>query len=84
MKKLARASLSPAPLIYTSDLNSPANSAPQGADMKVLETPETAGSAANLTSEGTPEEAKVKANRKLFGRFFCCLCVPKTKETTSR
>lgn len=34
MKNLARASLSPAPLIYTSDLNSPANSAPQGADMK--------------------------------------------------
>lgn len=34
MKKLARASLSPAPPMYTTDLNSPANSAPQVADMK--------------------------------------------------
>lgn len=52
--------------------------------MKALEKPERAENAANLTSEGTPEEAKVKANRNLFGRFFCCLCVPRTNDTTSR
>lgn len=82
MKKLARVSLSSGFLIYTSDLNSPENSAPQGADMKALETPESAENAANLTSEGTHKE--VKANRNIFRRFFCCLCKPKTKDTMSR
>ncbi|XP_057611957.1 uncharacterized protein LOC130865096 isoform X2 [Chionomys nivalis] len=56
----------------------------EGADMKSLETPKSAENAANLTSEGTHKDAKVKATRNLFRRFFCCLCMPRTKETTSR
>ena len=60
MKTLARVSLSPAPLIYTSDLNSPANSASQGADMKSVKTHKEAENAANKTSEGPQEEARVE------------------------
>ena len=84
MKTLARVSLSPAPLIYTSDLNPPANSASQGADMKSLKTHKEAENAANKASEETQEEAKMEDNRNLFQRFFCCLCMPRTKDTTSR
>ncbi|KAM7330979.1 hypothetical protein ACRRTK_010168 [Alexandromys fortis] len=56
----------------------------EGADMKALETPESAENAANLTSERTHKEANVNANRNLFRRFFCCLCKPKKKDTASR
>ena len=48
MKKLARASLSPAPLIYTSDLNSSANSAPQDADMKAENVAKESSESANM------------------------------------
>ena len=84
MKNLARVSLSPAPLIYISDLNSPANSAPQGADMKAFNTHMETENAENKTSQETQQDPKMEDNRNLFRRFFCCLCMPRTKDTTSR
>ena len=84
MKTLARVSLSPAPLIYTSDLNSPAISAPQGADMKAFNTHMETENAENKTSQETQQDPKMEDNRNLFRRFFCCLCMPRTKDTTSR
>ena len=48
MKKLARVSLSPGPLIYTSDLKSPANSSPQGADMKAEDATKTSSETAKM------------------------------------
>ena len=61
-KQLARASLSPAHLIYTSDLNSPVNSTPQSVDLKAVKTSEKTENAASFCekSKGTHEEAEME------------------------
>lgn len=58
MKKVARASLCPAHLIYTSDINSPVNSAPQGDGVKALDTSKETSASLGVTSERTHVEAE--------------------------
>lgn len=68
MRKVARASLGPAHLTYTSDMNSPVNSAPWGDCLKALSKSEETKNAAPFgdTSKGTHVEAEMGKTGSTF------------------